>query len=147
MNSLSVLTYVIFCCLQTTFNVPPGNDPLALDMGAMGKGMVWINGQSIGRHWPGYIGNGNCGGCNYAGTYTEKKCRTYCGKPSQRWWEQCFLFFLVIIYLSILNNDNEDVTLRYHVPRSWLKPSGNLLVVFEEWGGEPHWISLLKRTT
>ncbi|ESR64701.1 hypothetical protein CICLE_v10007531mg [Citrus x clementina] len=105
---------------KTTFNVPPGNDPLALDMGAMGKGMVWINGQSIGRHWPGYIGNGNCGGCNYAGTYTEKKCRTYCGKPSQRW---------------------------YHVPRSWLKPSGNLLVVFEEWGGEPHWISLLKRTT
>lgn len=105
---------------KATFNAPPGNDPLALDMGAMGKGMVWINGQSIGRHWPGYIGSGNCGGCNYAGTYTEKKCRTYCGKPSQRW---------------------------YHVPRSWLKPSGNLLVVFEEWGGEPHWISLLKRTT
>lgn len=79
--------YLIYdiCCLQTSFNAPEGNDPLALDMGAMGKGMVWINGQSIGRHWPGYIGRGNCGGCNYAGTYNEKKCRTYCGKPSQRW--------------------------------------------------------------
>lgn len=35
--------------------------------------------------------------------------------------------------------------LRYHVPRSWLKPSGNLLVVFEEWGGDPTKISLVSR--
>ena len=25
---------------------------------------------------------------------------------------------------------------RYHIPRSWLNPSGNYLVVFEEWGGD-----------
>lgn len=35
---------------------------------------------------------------------------------------------------------------RYHVPRSWLKPSGNLLVVFEESGGDPTWMTLVGRT-
>ncbi|KAE8712547.1 Beta-galactosidase [Hibiscus syriacus] len=104
---------------KTTFNAPGGNEPLALDMSSMGKGQVWINGQSIGRHWPGYIASGSCGGCDYAGTYTDKKCRTGCGQPSQRW---------------------------YHVPRSWVKPSGNFLVVFEEWGGDPSRIALVKRT-
>ncbi|XWS17401.1 hypothetical protein CRYUN_Cryun33cG0064200 [Craigia yunnanensis] len=105
---------------KTTFNAPGGNEPLALDMSNMGKGQIWINGQSIGRHWPGYIARGGCGACDYAGTYSDKKCRTNCGEPSQRW---------------------------YHVPRSWLNPSGNLLVVFEEWGGDPSGIALVKRTT
>ncbi|KAK6139615.1 hypothetical protein DH2020_026639 [Rehmannia glutinosa] len=104
---------------KTTFNAPEGNDPLALDMISMGKGEIWINDQSIGRHWPGYIAKGSCGNCNYAGSFSEKKCQTDCGQPSQRW---------------------------YHLPRSWLKPSGNLLVVFEEWGGDPTKISLVKRT-
>nr|CAB3473362.1 unnamed protein product [Digitaria exilis] len=36
---------------------------------------------------------------------------------------------------------------RYHVPRPWLNPTGNLLVVFEEWGGDPTGISMVKRTT
>ncbi|KAF9589638.1 hypothetical protein IFM89_026640 [Coptis chinensis] len=31
---------------------------------------------------------------------------------------------------------------RYHVPPSWLNPSGNLLIIFEEWGGDPNGISL-----
>uniref|UniRef100_A0A2N9EPW9 beta-galactosidase n=1 Tax=Fagus sylvatica TaxID=28930 RepID=A0A2N9EPW9_FAGSY len=105
---------------KTSFSAPGGNEPLALDMNSMGKGQIWINGQSIGRHWPGYTAHGNCGSCNYAGTYDDKKCRTNCGEPSQRW---------------------------YHVPRSWLSPSGNLLVVFEEWGGDPSGIALVKRTT
>lgn len=104
---------------KATFNAPEGNDPLALDMISMGKGEIWINGEGIGRHWPGYIAKGNCGACNYAGTFKETKCQSDCGQPSQRW---------------------------YHVPRSWLKPSGNLLVVFEEWGGDPTKISLVKRT-
>ncbi|KAL7258171.1 hypothetical protein ACSBR1_004316 [Camellia fascicularis] len=104
---------------KTTFNAPEGNDPLGLDMNTMGKGQIWINGESIGRHWPGYIARGNCGSCNYAGTFKESKCQSNCGEASQRW---------------------------YHVPRSWLKPSGNLLVVFEEWGGDPTGISLVGRT-
>ncbi|MQL69305.1 hypothetical protein Taro_001585 [Colocasia esculenta] len=101
------------------FNAPAGNDPLALDMGSMGKGQVWINGQSIGRYWPAYKASGSCGGCSYAGTYNEKKCQSNCGEASQRW---------------------------YHVPRSWLNPTGNLIVVFEEWGGDPKGISMAKRT-
>ncbi|XP_051115873.1 beta-galactosidase-like [Andrographis paniculata] len=103
---------------KTTFNAPGGNEPLALDMDTMSKGQVWINGQSIGRYWNQYKASGNCGACNYAGWFTEKKCLSNCGKASQRW---------------------------YHVPRSWLYPTGNLLVVFEEWGGNPAGISLVKR--
>lgn len=34
---------------------------------------------------------------------------------------------------------------RYHVPRSWLKPTKNLMVVFEELGGNPWKISIVKR--
>ncbi|KAH0970707.1 hypothetical protein GBA52_022863 [Prunus armeniaca] len=70
---------------KATFNAPQGNGPLALDMSSMGKGQIWINGQSIGRHWPAYTARGNCGNCYYAGTYDDKKCRTHCGEPSQRW--------------------------------------------------------------
>ena len=35
---------------------------------------------------------------------------------------------------------------RYHVPRSWLKPTRNLIVLFEETGGDPTKISLVKRS-
>ncbi|KAH0928691.1 hypothetical protein HID58_014418, partial [Brassica napus] len=104
---------------KSSFNAPVGNEPIALDMNTMGKGQVWVNGRNIGRHWPAYTAHGNCGRCNYAGIYSEKKCLSNCGQSSQRW---------------------------YHVPRSWLKPSGNLLVVFEEWGGDPSGISVVKRT-
>jgi hypothetical protein len=31
---------------------------------------------------------------------------------------------------------------RYHIPREWLQESGNLLVLFEETGGDPYQISL-----
>jgi hypothetical protein len=34
---------------------------------------------------------------------------------------------------------------RYHVPRSWFKPSGNILVIFEEKGGDPTKISFSRR--
>lgn len=51
----------------------------------MGKGQVWINGQNVGRYWPAYKATGSCGECNYAGTYSEKKCLSNCGEASQRW--------------------------------------------------------------
>nr|DAD22287.1 TPA_asm: hypothetical protein HUJ06_023750 [Nelumbo nucifera] len=100
------------------FNAPEGDEPLALDMSSMGKGQVWINGQSIGRYWTIYA-NGNCNGCSYSGTFRPPKCQIGCGQPTQRW---------------------------YHVPRSWLKPTQNLLVVFEEIGGDASGISLVKRS-
>ncbi|KAL8171772.1 hypothetical protein V2J09_023576 [Rumex salicifolius] len=34
---------------------------------------------------------------------------------------------------------------KYHVPRSWFKPSGNVLVIFEEVGGDPTQIKFSKR--
>ncbi|KAF8406482.1 hypothetical protein HHK36_008570 [Tetracentron sinense] len=100
------------------FDAPEGDEPLALDMRSMGKGQVWINGQSIGRYWLAYA-NGNCNECSYSGTFRPRKCQLGCGQPTQRW---------------------------YHVPRSWLKPTQNLLVVFEELGGDTSGISLVKRS-
>ncbi|CAM0881465.1 unnamed protein product [Alopecurus aequalis] len=102
------------------FNAPDGDEPLALDMNSMGKGQIWINGQGIGRYWPAYKASGTCGYCDYRGEYDETKCQTNCGDSSQRW---------------------------YHVPRPWLNPTGNLLVIFEEIGGDPTRISMVKRTT
>ncbi|GMP74788.1 hypothetical protein CsSME_00032100 [Camellia sinensis var. sinensis] len=49
------------------FNTPDGDEPLALDMGSMGKGQVWINGQSIGRYWTAFA-TGNCNGHGEYGT-------------------------------------------------------------------------------
>ena len=48
----------------------------------------------------------------------------------------CF-FMIVVIIISLF---------RYHLPRSWLQPTRNLLVVFEEVGGNAEKISLTKRT-
>lgn len=46
----------------------------------------------------------------------------------------------------LLQNFDESINFRYHVPRSWLKPSGNQLIVLEELGGNPAGITLVKRT-
>ncbi|RAL37121.1 hypothetical protein DM860_004043 [Cuscuta australis] len=104
---------------QATFDAPGGNEPLALDMSSMGKGRIWVNGEGVGRYWTKNTARGSCSKCGYAGTYTATKCETNCGQPSQTW---------------------------YHVPRSWLKRSGNVLVVFEEWGGDVTGIRLVSRT-
>ncbi|PON52017.1 Glycoside hydrolase [Parasponia andersonii] len=100
------------------FDAPGGSEPLALDLQSMGKGQVWINGQSIGRYWTAYA-KGGCYSCSYTGTYRPAKCQSDCGGPTQRW---------------------------YHVPRSWLKPTNNLLVVFEELGGDASKISIVKKS-
>ncbi|XP_057449008.1 beta-galactosidase 8-like [Lotus japonicus] len=101
---------------KTNFAAPSGSNPVAIDFTGMGKGEAWVNGQSIGRYWPTYVSpNSGCtDSCNYRGPYTSSKCLKNCGKPSQ--------------------------TL-YHVPRSWLQPDSNTLVLFEESGGDPTKIS------
>ncbi|TXG73868.1 hypothetical protein EZV62_002447 [Acer yangbiense] len=107
---------------KTTFDAPAGNAPIAIDFTGMGKGEAWVNGQSIGRYWPTYVSqNGGCtDSCNYRGGYSSNKCLKNCGKPSQS---------------------------LYHVPRSWLKSSGNLLVLFEEVGGDPTQIAFAAKQT
>ena len=82
---MRLFSHSFFVTFQAFFNAPAGNEPLALDMSSMGKGQIWINGQSIGRHWPAYKANGVCDLCDYKGTYRKMKCQTDCGEPSQKW--------------------------------------------------------------
>ncbi|CAA0822400.1 Beta-galactosidase 1 [Striga hermonthica] len=107
-----------FTWYKTTFKAHVGNDPLALDMKTMGKGQIWINGNNIGRYWTTLKASGDCTPCHYTVWYNDHICRRGCGQPTQRW---------------------------FHIPRSWLKNTENLLVVFEEFGGDPSGITLAKR--
>ncbi|KAL0390513.1 UNVERIFIED_CONTAM: Beta-galactosidase 8 [Sesamum calycinum] len=107
---------------KTTFDAPTGSSPVALDFTGMGKGQAWINGQSIGRYWPKYTAPdiGCTNSCNYRGSFSPSKCMKNCGQSTQKF---------------------------YHVPRSWLQASENVLVLFEEMGGDPEQISLATRET
>ncbi|XP_042380353.1 beta-galactosidase 7-like [Zingiber officinale] len=80
---------------KTRFDAPKGDDPVVLNLENMGKGEVWINGESIGRYWASF--------------------KAPSGDPTQA---------------------------LYHIPRSFLKPSANLLVLFEELGGDPRSIGV-----
>ncbi|GKV24703.1 hypothetical protein SLEP1_g34286 [Rubroshorea leprosula] len=100
---------------MTTFKAPAGTDPVVVDLLGLGKGEAWINGNSIGRYWPSYIADESaCSGsgdvCDYRGPYSDSKCVSKCGEPTQRW---------------------------YHVPRSFFQDGDNTLVLFEEFGGDP----------
>lgn len=110
-----------FTWYKTYFDAPNGLDPVALDLGSMGKGQAWVNGHHIGRYWTLVAPNDGCQEtCDYRGTYHSDKCATNCGKPTQIW---------------------------YHIPRSWIQASKNLLVIFEETGGNPFEISIKSRST
>ncbi|XP_047335148.1 beta-galactosidase 9 [Impatiens glandulifera] len=110
-----------FSWYKAYFGPPVGNDPVALNLRSMGKGQVWVNGHHLGRYWTLVAPKTGCQEvCDYRGAYDSEKCTTNCGKPTQIW---------------------------YHIPRSWLKPSNNLLVIFEETGGNPFEISILSYST
>jgi hypothetical protein len=36
------------------FDMPSGDDPVVLDMSPMGKGVVFVNGEGLGRYWISY---------------------------------------------------------------------------------------------
>ncbi|KAL9146475.1 hypothetical protein ABFS82_13G112700 [Erythranthe guttata] len=105
---------------KTAFFAPEGKGPVSLNLSGMGKGEAWVNGQSIGRYWSSYLSpsSGCSEDCDYRGTYDASKCFKNCGQPAQT------------LYL---------------VPRSWLKPGENLLVIHEELGGDPTTISFVTR--
>ncbi|XP_024019187.1 beta-galactosidase 10 isoform X2 [Morus notabilis] len=107
---------------KAVIDPPPGDKPVGLDMLHMGKGLAWLNGEEIGRYWPRKSSTlQKCvHECDYRGKFMPDKCFTGCGEPTQRW---------------------------YHVPRSWFKPSGNILVIFEEKGGDPSKITFSRRKT
>ncbi|KAJ4714153.1 Beta-galactosidase [Melia azedarach] len=81
---------------KTYFDAPEGNEPLAIELATMSKGMVWINGKSIGRYWVSYLNP--------------------IGRPSQA---------------------------VYHIPRAFLNPTRNLMVIFEEIGGNIDGVQIL----
>ncbi|KAM1987120.1 hypothetical protein ACFX15_034427 [Malus domestica] len=81
---------------KTYFDAPEGKDPVAIRMTGMGKGMVWVNGLSIGRHWMSFL--------------------SPLGQPTQA---------------------------EYHIPRSFIKPGKNFLVVLEEQDADPKDIEIL----
>ncbi|EYU31481.1 hypothetical protein MIMGU_mgv1a001399mg [Erythranthe guttata] len=110
----------IFSWYQTYFDVPDGSDPVALDLSSMGKGQVWVNGHHIGRYWTLNAPKDGCQTCDYRGAYDSDKCVTNCGLPTQSW---------------------------YHIPRSWLQASGNLIVIFEETEKKPFEISIKSHIT
>ncbi|KAK4857829.1 hypothetical protein QYF36_006905 [Acer negundo] len=105
---------------KISFFAPEGKGPIALNLASMGKGQGWINGESIGRYWSAYRSpsTGCTENCDYRGNYDPFKCQKKCGQPAQ--------------------------TL-YHIPRTWIHPGENLLVLHEELGGDPSMVSLLTR--
>ncbi|RCV17602.1 hypothetical protein SETIT_3G233400v2 [Setaria italica] len=94
-TTINNTTYHPLTWYKTTFASPVGNDAVALNLAGMGKGEVWINGESIGRYWVSF--------------------KAPSGNPSQS---------------------------LYHIPRQFLKPQGNTLVLFEEMGGNPKQITV-----
>ncbi|XWS62646.1 hypothetical protein CRYUN_Cryun06bG0028500 [Craigia yunnanensis] len=78
------------------FDAPEGDNPIAIRMTGMGKGMVWINGKSIGRYWMSYV------------------------SPLQ-----------------------QPTQSEYQIPRSYLKQTQNLIVIFEEEQGDPKDVEIL----
>jgi len=89
----------------------------ALDLNGLFKGLLYVNGYLIGRYYN-ITGNGNCVDCDYA-KYSSSTCRINCGQSSQRY---------------------------YHIPADWLKPTNNLVTVFEEFGGDPSQVALVMPT-
>ncbi|XP_056698961.1 beta-galactosidase 13 isoform X2 [Spinacia oleracea] len=71
------------------FDAPEGDDPVAIRMENMTKGVMWVNGRGIGRYWS--------------------------------------------TFLTIRNVPSQS---EYRIPRSYLKPKDNLLVIFDEAGGD-----------
>uniref|UniRef100_A0A8R7JUW6 Beta-galactosidase n=1 Tax=Triticum urartu TaxID=4572 RepID=A0A8R7JUW6_TRIUA len=106
-----------FTWYKATFEAPAGEEPVVANLLGLGKGVVWVNGNNLGRYWPSYVAAdmGGCKQCDYRGTFKAEgdglKCLTGCNEPSQRF---------------------------YHVPRSFLKAGEpNTMVLFEEAGGDP----------
>ncbi|KAF9684487.1 hypothetical protein SADUNF_Sadunf04G0123300 [Salix dunnii] len=81
---------------KTRFDAPEGKSPVSVRMTGMKKGMIWINGKSIGRYWMTFI--------------------SPLGEPTQS---------------------------EYHIPRSYLKPTDNLMVILEEEEASPEKIEIL----
>ena len=93
---------------RTQLTLKLDSDPdgrYALDLAGMGKGVLWVNGQSPGRYWLKIAstdaGAGDCSPCDYRGSYGYGRCSTGCNEPSQRYWH---------VPRSFLLNGVNDIT-------------------------------------
>jgi beta-galactosidase len=102
---------------RTTFGTPKSKGRWAFDLAGMGKGLIWVNGRCLGRYWllPDTDPMGP-----WMGWMQGSLTAVSSGGPTQR---------------------------HYHVPAVWLHTDGrsNSLVLFEETGGDPTSIRLLRR--
>ncbi|PPD70320.1 hypothetical protein GOBAR_DD32796 [Gossypium barbadense] len=79
--------YRNFTWYKTTFKAPLENKPVVVDLLGLGKGMAWVNGHNLGRYWPSYIADKQLcktKTCDYRGRYSNSKCVSKCGEPTQR---------------------------------------------------------------
>ncbi len=97
---------------RLSFDAPAGDAPLALDLAGLGKGLVWINGECIGRHWLLHI---RAQDDKHLEHNTGLLMDESISEPSQRY---------------------------YHLPREWLRPGRNEIVIFEETGGNPETLQI-----
>jgi len=110
--------------------------PVSLDLGGMGKGYAWVNGNNIGRYYN-VLGNSTCTPFNYTGRMLQSNhANASTDELGTSWWLPNWKLDCQMPTQSL-----------YHVPAAWLNPGGkNLVVVLEEVGGDPNTIQLVKRT-
>jgi hypothetical protein len=89
--------------------------PFAFLPGQLQKGLLWLNGHELGRYWQLPAKHEVVEGDKWLLPYVTFDAP---GKPTQ---------------------------LRYHLPREWLKPGKNVLIAFEEEGGNPAKSTLVRR--
>ncbi|KAK9287776.1 hypothetical protein L1049_016216 [Liquidambar formosana] len=96
-----------FTWYKTYFDAPSGVDPVALDLGSMGKGQAWVNGHHIGRYWTLVAPKDGCQEiCDYRGPYNSDKCTTNCGKPTQIWYANTLKYIYVCKEFQKEKGDN-----------------------------------------
>eukprot|EP00123_Amoebidium_parasiticum_P017278 comp23780_c0_seq2/m.41251 comp23780_c0_seq2/g.41251 ORF comp23780_c0_seq2/g.41251 comp23780_c0_seq2/m.41251 type:complete len:438 (-) comp23780_c0_seq2:142-1455(-) len=93
--------------MRSTFTTPFQSGSVAVNLGAFGKGQVWVNGHQLGRFWALKPCQGPCDvTCDYRGSFNDKKCRGSCSALTQQY---------------------------YHIPRDWMVAGqSNTLVILEE---------------
>ena len=82
----------------------------ALDLSTMWKGQAWVNGFNLGRYWA-----------------VAGKCSGACAPPVKN--GHCYMHW---------KGCGRATQTLYHIPTSVLKPTGNLVVLFEETSSQPN---------
>ncbi|MDK3157968.1 beta-galactosidase [Kamptonema cortianum] len=100
---------------RAEFTPEDPRDAFALDLLGMGKGLAWVNGQCIGRYW--LIEARKAEKVHREHDLIIEGEETEEGVPGQRY---------------------------YHIPPDWIREGKNSLVLFEEQGGDPTQVRLMR---